>query len=253
MSLKLANAPIIEAVIEFHCELPPGQDRRHWETALKERFSVNYPQCQVQHMQEVQFQMGPDTDQPAASAIRQGMHGFRHLAADGKQLVQCRVDGFFFNRLAPYISFEDYLPEALRCWALYCEVAEPVIVRHVALRYINRLLLPISHGQLSLGQYLRNPPKLATPENGENFSFTGFLHQHQMAAPALQTLVTVLLASQPFENEQLPVVFEIAAMQSGDFNPLDRASFEVALRKLRDLKNNVFENTLTPECLKLFQ
>jgi len=249
----LKNAPIIEAVIEFHCELPPGQDRTGWETAFKRRFGAEYPQCQAQHLQEVQFQMGPGGDDPSAKAIRQGVHGFRHLSADGRQLVQCRVDGFFFNRLAPYKSFDVYLPEALRCWDLYREVADPVIVRQVCLRYINRLLLPLADGELRLGAYVKNPPVLAIPLGGEPFTFVEFVHQYQMAALESKTLVSVVLASQPLENDKLPLVFEIAAMRSGDFNPADHDAFEVALQSLRKLKNNVFENTLTPACLTLFQ
>lgn len=253
MNLPLKNAPIIEAVIEFHCELPPGQDRSGWEAALKQRFAAGYPQCQAYHMQEVQFQMGPGIDGPLAKAVRQGVHGFRHLSADGRQLVQCRVDGFFFNRLAPYASFDVYLPEALRCWDLYREVAEPVIVRQVCLRYINRLPLPLVDGKLSLGNYLKNPPVITTPTGDDPFTSVGFVHQHQMAAPGSKTLVSVVLASQPFENDKFPLVFEIAAMQSVDFDPAARAAFEIALRSLRSLKNSVFENTLTDECLTLFQ
>ena len=253
MSLPLKNAPIVEAVIEFHCELPPGQDRSGWETAFKQRFVVEYPQCHAQHIQEVQLRMDAGGDMPATKAVRNGVNGFRFLSVDGKQLVQCRVDGFFFNRLAPYTSFDDYLPEALRCWDLYREVAEPVILRQVCLRYINRLLLPLAEGRLSLGKYLKNPPVLATPADGEPFSFVEFVHQHQMAALESKTLVSVVLASQPLESANLPLIFEIVAMRSGDFNPADHAAFEVALQSLRHLKNNVFENTLTPECLKLFQ
>ena len=194
MSLDLKNAPIIEAVIEFHCELPPGQDRSGWETALNQRFVAEYPQCQAQHLQEVQFQVGIGGDVPAAKAVRQGVHGFRHLSADGKQLVQCRIDGFFFNRLSPYTSFDNYLPEALRCWDLYREVAEPVIVRQVCLRYINRLLLPLTEGQLSLGKYLKNPPVMATPADGEPFSFVEFVHQHQMARRTISSLILPMAA-----------------------------------------------------------
>jgi uncharacterized protein (TIGR04255 family) len=253
MSLPLKNAPIIEAVIEFHCELPPGQDRSGWEMAFKQRFGTEYPQCHAQHLQEVQLQMGAGGDVPAAKAVRNGVNGFRFLSVDGKQLVQCLGDGFFFNRLAPYTSFDDYLPEALRCWALYREVAQPVIVRHVCLRYINRLLLPLVEGKLSLGTYLKNPPVLSTPSAGETFSFVEFVHRHQMAALESKTLVSVVLASQPLEDDKFPLVFEIAAMQSIDFNPSDHAAFEVALQSLRSLKNNVFKNSLTPECLTLFQ
>jgi len=253
MSLKLANAPIIEAVMEFYCELPPGQDRTGWESAFKTRFGDAYPTCQAQHLQEFNLQVSPGLENPATGSVRQGLQGFRHVSADGKQLLQCRIDGFFLNRLAPYTSFDDYLPEALRCWALYCEVAQPVIVRQVGLRYINRLPLPLPEGNLPLGEYLQNPPRVITSSDQYDFTFSEFVHQHQMVEPKTHTLATVVLASQAVEAGCLPVVFEISAIRAGAFNPSDQDAFAVALRSLRDLKNHVFENTLTTKCLKLFQ
>jgi uncharacterized protein (TIGR04255 family) len=253
MSLNLAKAPIIEAVIEFYCELPPGQDRSGWESALKARFGDRYPQCLAQHLQEFHLQVPPGVDKPAASTVRQGLQGYRNVSPDGKQLIQCRVDGFFFNRLAPYTSFDDYLPEALRCWALYCEVAEPVIVRHIGLRFINRLPLPLVDGKLSLADYLKNPPRVVTLSDKYPFTFTEFVHQHKMVEPQTQTMATVVLASQPLEGNALPVILEIAALRSCAYAPTDHPSFEIALQGLRELKNHVFENTLTEKCLNLFQ
>jgi uncharacterized protein (TIGR04255 family) len=253
MSLKLENAPIIEAVLEFYCELPPGQNRGGWEAALKERFASDYPECHTQYLQQFQLQMAAGAGKPTTDTVRQGVHGYRHLKADGRQLIQCRIDGFFFNRLAPYTSFDDYLPEALRCWSLYCEVAEPVVVRQVGLRYINRLLLPVVDGKLSMGKYFENPPRTVTPSEHYDFTFTGFVHQHQIADAKSKTVATVVLAAEPFEADKLPVVFEIAAVRAGNFSPADHAAFVVALQSLRDLKNHVFQNTLTPTCLTLFQ
>jgi uncharacterized protein (TIGR04255 family) len=253
MSLKLDSAPIIEAVIEFYCELPPGQDRSGWEAALKGRFGDHYPHSHVNLVQEFQVNVEGGPDHPPSSTMRQGVHGYRHSSRDGKQLVQCRLDGFFFNRLAPYTSFDDYLPEALRCWALYREVTHPVIVRQLGLRYINRLPLPIIEGRISLDEYLQHPPRVVTPSDKYAFISTQFLHQHQMLEPKTQTMATVVLASQPVEAGILPVVVEISAIRAGDFDPADSNTFGVALKSLRDLKNHVFENTITPKCLKLFQ
>lgn len=253
MSLHLNNAPIVEAVIEFNCELPPGRDHAPWETAFKARFGDRYPQSQVNLVQEFQMHMPSGPDQPPVGALRQGIHGCRHISADGKQLVQCRIDGFFFNRLAPYTSFDDYLPEALRCWSLYREVAQPVIVRQLGLRYINRLPLPLTEGTLTLADYLRHPPKIVTPSEKYAFTFSGFVHQHQMVEPKTMSVATVVLASQPPEADRLPVILEIAVTRASDLNPADLDAFGVVLQSLRDLKNHVFENTLTLKCLTLFQ
>lgn len=253
MSTQRNHAPIIEAVFEFYCELPPGQTHDGWEAALKARFGDQYPQTHANFIQEFQVNVPAGPETLPIGALRQGIHGYRHLSADGRQLVQSRLDGFFFNRLAPYTSFDDYLPEALRCWSLYREVAQPVIVRQVGLRYINRLPLPLSEGKLTLADYLRHPPKIVTPSEKYAFTFSGFVHQHQMVEPKTQSVATVVLASQPLEADRLPVILEIAVTRASDLNPADLGAFGVALQSLRDLKNHVFENTLTPKCLTLFQ
>ena len=72
-------------------------------------------------------------------SVRRGIQALQFLHADEKQLVQVRAQGFSFNRLAPYTSLDDYLPEIERTWHLFVGLASPVQIRVVQLRYINRI------------------------------------------------------------------------------------------------------------------
>ena len=79
-----------------------------------------------------------------ALSIKHGVQALQFLQDDERQLVQVRVQGFSFNRLAPYTSLDDYLPEIKRTWGLYVDLVKPVQVRQIRVRYINRILLPMT-------------------------------------------------------------------------------------------------------------
>ena len=60
-----------------------------------------------------------------------------------REMIQLRVDGFTFNRLKPYTSWEKIFPRAYRFWKKYLDCVEPVGVTRLATRYINALDVPI--------------------------------------------------------------------------------------------------------------
>ena len=75
-------------------------------------------------------------------------------------VAQFRVDGFTFNKLEPYTTWENVFGEAARLWQIYAQTAQPLEIARLAVRYINRLRLP---GPAELGQYLEAPPVLPPP------------------------------------------------------------------------------------------
>lgn len=135
---KLANPPIIEAVLDLDCDMPPSQDIAALETPARESFRDHYPTFRTQLLQGFRIEQPPDAE-PRLSAQR-GIQAFQFLQEDEKQLVQVRAHGFSFNRLAPYTSLGDYLPEIERTWRLFVGFVSPVQVRLIRLRYINRIL-----------------------------------------------------------------------------------------------------------------
>src|SRR3954453_17162563 len=97
--LKLQRAPIVEAVLEIECDLPPGQDLGALETPAREIFRDRYPKQQTQLIQENQIETKPD--EPPKMSLRKGVQAFLFFQEAEKQLVYVRAQGFSFNRLAP--------------------------------------------------------------------------------------------------------------------------------------------------------
>src|SRR3989304_10149994 len=130
---KLRTPPIVEAVFDVDCDLPPGFDLVALEGPTRAKFGDQYPKLQTQFIQE--FEIRADADATPNMSTRRAVQAFQCRQEDEKQLVQVRAQGFSFNRLAPYSSLDDYLPEIERTWRLYIELAKPVQIRLIRLRY----------------------------------------------------------------------------------------------------------------------
>ena len=183
-------------------------------------------------------------------SVKNGVQALQFLQDDEKQLVQVRVQGFSFNRLAPYTSLDDYLPEIERTWNLYVDLVKPVQVRQIRVRYINRILLPMVEKGVDLDHYFTVAPHL--PDE-DNLVFIGFLNQHAAIEVGTGNQVNMVLTAQPPENNMLPDIFDNGVVDS---SPCEAENWPRILAKilaLRDLKNRVFRKTLTEPCLSLFQ
>ena len=247
-SLKLTAAPIVEAVVDIECDMPSKFDLAALEGAAREAYRDRYPGFQTQFIEEHKIEQLPDG--PAKHTLKRGIQALQFRQQDNKQLIQVRSQGYSFNRLAPYATLDDYLGEIERTWRLFVELAAPVQVRAVRLRYINRLPLPLKDGKLETTDFLKVSPQL--PDES-NLTFVGFLNQHSAVEARTGNQANIVLTSQPIEGDKLPVIFDIGV------NHLEIGEVEnwpwilENILSLRGLKNRIFENTLTKSCLNLFR
>ncbi|MGA2261325.1 MAG: TIGR04255 family protein [Acidobacteriota bacterium] len=245
--LKLARAPIVEAVIDIDCDMPPGFDLAKLEGLAREAFGADYPKFRSQFLEHHRVEL--KADEPTKHSANRALQALQFLHNDEKQLVQVRAQGFSFNRLSPYTSLSDYLLEIQRTWKLFIEIASPVQIRVVRLRYINRILLPL-RDELDLDEYLKLGPRLPVEDN---LQFAGFVNQHSAVEVKTGHQASVVLASQPPENEKLPVIFDITVGSAGAAEPKNWAWILAQIESLRNLKNRIFRHTLSEKCLNLFQ
>ena len=246
---KLRNPPIVEAVFDVDCDLPPGFDLKDLEARSRTQFADQYPKFRTQFMQELQID-GLEGAQPKISN-RSAVQALQCLHEDEKQLVQVRQQGFSFNRLAPYSSLGDYLPEIGRTWRLYVDLISPVQIRVIRLRYINRILVPLTAGVVDLDEFLKIGPRLP---NEDGLALSGFLSQQAAVEKVTGHQVNLVLTAQPPVSEKLPVIVDITVAAGQPVADLvDWAEIEPVVGSLRTLKNRIFFNTLTAKCIQLFQ
>jgi uncharacterized protein (TIGR04255 family) len=144
---------------------------------------------------------------------------------------------------------DDYLPEIERTWHLFVKLMSPVQLRVVRLRYINRILLPLTKGQVNLEQYV----KMSLRPADNKLMMTGFLNQYAAVEDETGHEVNVVVTSQQPANDQLPIIFDNCVACAAKVQPQDWTWILAKIQSLRDLKNRVFRNTLSETCLNLFQ
>jgi len=245
---KLRNPPIVEAVFDVDCDLPPALDLAALEGPARALLANDYPRFHTQLMHELNLEAAAQRKPNVTTRMAVQSLQFRH--GDEKQLVQLRAQGFSFNRLAPYTSLDDYLPEIERTWRLYVDLVSPVKVRTVRLRYINRIHLPTKLGEVDLDDFFKIGPRLPD-ETG--LILSGFLNQQSAFEKETGLQVNWVLTGQGAIEDKLAVILDITVASPVVIEPTDWPTMQHSIAALRSLKNRVFENTLTPKCIELFQ
>lgn len=246
----LPHAPIVEAVIDIRAR--PAMSLE--ETTIKPQLEAKLTGYQfldsMQHI-EIQHQVNLQGGAPVSPIVRElGWKGLRFQSGDKKHIAQFNRDGFVFSRLEPYESWEQLHAESMRLWSAYVELAHPVEIHRIGLRYINRIQLPPD--ELRFEDYLQ---PTAQPPTGLDLPFYGFLYQDTLAVPDHPYAINVIRTIQPPTApgaQGLGLILDIDAFTTQGFE-LDQATLEQRLLELRWLKNKVFFGSVTQTALKLFQ
>ena len=244
--LRLPHAPITEAVIDFRVKLPDGFDVAKF-AELRTRLEGDYPKWEEKKLFQLGFKQEGHKE-PVQTFNNLGVHGHFFRSADETQVAQFRRDGFTFSRLKPYTSWDETFREASRLWGIYVETTNPSEVSRIAVRYINRILLPLPVAQLS--DYLTVPPLLP---DGVPTDVTSFFTRAviQDADTGIAVIVVQALEQLP-DGKHIPLILDIDAYRA---NLSDEPNEELLSKfeQLRNMKNRFFFGSLTAKSIELFK
>ena len=250
---QLDHPPIVEVIVDIDCDLPPGTGLSEIEPAAKASLRDSYPQTQRKPLHQFHFRKEGE-EPPTHSVEKEGIDSLLFRNEEGNQLTQFRRNGYSFNRLAPYPreGMDAYLPEIRGTWENYCVIANPLRIRKIGLRTINRIWLPLEDdGGLDLGRYFSSGPQIPNVE-GRDLRFTNFLDQQQIVDAKSGLRANIVLATKELRKDELAVLLDIDAYDPRSKESLDWPSVEPGIASLRSLKNELFRKIVSPECLKLF-
>jgi len=242
----LSAAPIKEAIIDIRVKASSGLEVDKL-SGLRPNLANRFPKVDKRRSGTVTIRFPPTGLQPAEIEDL-GLQGFFHKSADDKLIAQFRNDGFTLNRLEPYTSWQELLPIAMELWENYCEVASPLVVTRLALRYINRIPLPSDI--TDMGQYLRAAPVVPSelPQD-----VTAFLSRITIQDPnkGLAAHIVQTLETDPVMRS-ITLILDIDAFRDVDLSPNDRSLPDI-FGYLHDFKNLVFFSYLTDATLRRFE
>lgn len=237
------NAPITEAVIDIQVTSLVSVDVLAQAHAGEE---ANYPTIAKLNSTTSEMVFGPEMH-AAATATSQPI-GYLYRSVDGVQIYQARTNGYTFSRLAPYPHWLEFSREARRLWDTYRSIAKPSAITRVAVRYVNRIDIPLP--LQSFGDYLRTAPQLSPdlPEglSGYFMQLTFPLIDIQGEGIINQTII------EPAKPGVVSVVFDIDIFRMVDL-PDSEDQLWALLEQLRQMKNRVFEACITDNARRLFK
>jgi uncharacterized protein (TIGR04255 family) len=241
----LANAPIVEALIDFRVRLPANFDVRRLGV-VSELISKDYPKVEEQRLIQGQFRFTPEG--VVSAAQDRALHGFRMLGDEDRDIVQFRRDGFTFSRMKPYKNWESLFEEAWRLWDAYQQVSQPKGITRLATRFINRLNCPAS---FALEDYFTAPPDVP---DGVPDVFASFLQRYVLyPVDGVTASVTIATEKATTDEDLASILFDIDCYVQRDIQVDDDDEIRSIFLKLRAMKNRIFFRSLTPWALEEFE
>ncbi|MFN6540064.1 MAG: TIGR04255 family protein [Nostoc sp. EkiNYC01] len=169
-------------------------------------------------------------------------------SVDAKRLVGVGSDLLSVHSLRPYEGWEDFNKRIDQAFQAYLEVAKPLGVTRIALRYINRIVIP-SVESVKLNDYFTAYPQIP---DGVPSNMSGFVTRTESIYDDIPVRLVIILADAEAPEGQLEFMLDLDISQDWAETPL---SLEEALSNLNELKQRegqVFENLITDRTRGLF-
>jgi uncharacterized protein (TIGR04255 family) len=148
---RYGNPPLVEALCQFQFE--PVQE---WDIAVPGLFYQKVQNEFPVRRQQKQFEVL--LEQGKSEVKHQAGDRIQFLRPDGKSLLQVGPDLLIVNVLQPYPGWASFRILIATALDHYYEVAHPVSIKSLVLRYINRIDIPGRAFQIE--EYLHFSPRV---------------------------------------------------------------------------------------------
>ncbi|MBI5788882.1 MAG: TIGR04255 family protein [Candidatus Schekmanbacteria bacterium] len=239
----LPKAPITEALIDLRIKPKEGLTAQTLGN-IYNTIRSQYPNREELLRAEAQIEFRDGQ----FSKLNSGKTPFGYLykSADKKQILQAKLDGFTFNRLAPYENWSNLRDEAYRLWQNYAEITNSEIIR-VAVRYINKIDIPLPIE--NFGDYLTAAPIVpqALPQG-----VSSFLTRVVIQEPALDVTAIITQSLEQIVNPNLiSIILDIDVFKQNTIGIYEKEAWEL-LEELHNFKNKIFFESITEKLKEAF-
>ena len=242
---SLNHPPIVEALVDLRASVPGDFEMFD---ALADELKGEFPtKEQRRHLEaKIEIRDGKLVQQRVDSSA---FGGVRLANVDQTIYAQFRPDGFTLNNMKAYVGGDHLIDKALTLWELLVRRTMPEAVSRVALRYVNRLELPLKSGD-EFTRYLTSTPDLpeGAPQRISQFLSRIVGHDAQRQA----TAVVIQQLKEQQGGQPVVLTVDVDVFRSGTF-PVDSAALREILDSLRMLKNETFFSLITDETVSFYE
>lgn len=240
------RAPIIEAVIDLNLKWkePPKSDVLG---ACRTKLAETFPTQNPIHTVHMGMARHPE-DEKFRFTSGQKEVGLRLTSKENDRVLQITHQTFTYSHLAPYTRWELFRDEARSVWSTFVETCAPEAVTRIAVRYINRIVIP--EPVFELFNYFNLYPHL--PE-GVPQDVSGYLLQLQMPQTDIGSLAVINMAMDISKAPtEIAILLDLDVFSSADEQPRNETIW-FRLEQLRDRKDLLFEACITDKTRSLIE
>jgi len=237
-----SKAPITEAIIDFRVARSSDMTLTNLD-GLFAKIAVDYPHKEHSLLLESQIITGDNVE----ASANQTLVGYIYSSDDRKQILNAGLDGFTFSRLAPYSRWESFRDEAQRLWDIYQLNPQSMNITRVAVRYVNRIDIPLASGDFK--RFFRTIPEVS-PDLPKDLS--GYFMQLQIPQVDISGMAVInQFMAPPQVSNAISIILDIDIFQDQLSFSNERCweSLEILHAKL----DNVFEACITDETRELIK
>lgn len=235
--IKYENAPIIEAIIDFHVIPDDTFSNNLYDVffnkvckEFSDRKSIQEFSTQINH-----------SDIKSTVKNKSEIVGIRLESTEKDIILQIKKRGFTFSLLKNYNNWEIFSEKAKQLWEIYLKIFKPKKVIREAVRYINRIDIPLENNNVKIENYFHIYPNIG------NFKTSDLLMRLQIEQDEHGGLAILTQSiARPEKPLHISFVLDIDAYDIKQFEiPKQKVSLWNRVTILRDQKNIIFENIIT--------
>jgi uncharacterized protein (TIGR04255 family) len=242
-----SNAPITEAILDIKAKLPDGVGLNIFDE-FQENIKTHFGDRKTKHSFHAEFSFSPGKDETTPVVPKNKIEGYLFHSKNENKIVQARLDGFTFNKLKPYEDWNKFHGEARNLWELYSKIVKPISIDRIALRYINRIEIPLPFDDFR--EYILTTPQIAP---GLPQALSHFLMRIEIPNDKIGAIAIITQTMQKStESQKLPLIFDIDAIKMANYTEKESDMWE-DFNLLRQFKNEIFFNSITKKTKELFK
>ena len=167
---------------------------------------------------------------------------------DAKKLVGVGPDLLSVHSLRPYEGWGNFKKRIDQALKAYLEVSKPVGVTRIALRYINRIVIP-SVESVELYDYFTAYPQIP---DGIPSNMSAVLTRTESIFDDIPVKLVIILADTEAPKGQLAFMLDLDVSQDWAEKPLSLEEAVSSLHELKEREGQVFETLITDRTRELF-
>jgi len=241
---NLSNSPITEALIDIQTT---SDEPCTFESLISVKNSLinDFPNVEQQQAGIINFNFSKDE---SSASSNQEPTGFIMRTDDKLYAAQILLNRVSISRLKPYLDWSELRIRMERLWPIYRDVTSAVRVKRLAVRNINKLLLP--DATKKLGYYFTNPMTIpdGLPQNYANYLVRAVIPDVDIDSVAI--IQQILEGITP--DNQISIIFDIDTFKEVDIDVNDKENIWSTIEELHRFKNRIFFNSITENTKELF-